>query len=75
MRFVEQSEQVESGDIILTSGLGGGFPKRLVIGQVTFVQRNDVEMFQEIHVQSAVQFDRIEMVLVVQGFSPIDYLP
>jgi cell shape-determining protein MreC len=46
-----------------------------VIGQVTSVQRNDVDMFQEIRVQSAVQFDRIEMVLVVKGFSPIDYLP
>ncbi len=75
MRFVEQSEEVESGDIVLTSGLGGNFPKRLVIGQVTSVVRNDVEMFQEIHVQSAVQFDRIETVLVVKGFSPIDYLP
>jgi len=75
MRFVEQSEEVESGDIVLTSGLGGNFPKRLVIGQVTSVQRDDVEMFQEIRVQSAVQFDRIETVLVVKGFSPIDYLP
>jgi rod shape-determining protein MreC len=75
MRFVEQGEQIEVGDIVLTSGLGGNFPKRLVIGQVTSVQRNDVDMFQEIRVQSAVQFDRIEMVLVVKGFSPIDYLP
>jgi rod shape-determining protein MreC len=75
MRFVEQSEEVESGDIVLTSGLGGNFPKRLVIGQVTSVQRDDVQMFQEIRVQSAVQFDRIETVLVVKGFSPIDYLP
>ena len=75
MRFVEQSEEVENGDIVLTSGLGGNFPKRLVIGQVRSVQRDDVHMFQEILVQSAVQFDRIETVLVVKGFSPIDYLP
>ena len=72
MRFVEQREQVEVGDIILTSGLGGNFPKRLVIGQVTAVRRSDVEMFQEVQVQSAVSFDRIEMVLVVQSFAPTD---
>ncbi|MGC8787883.1 MAG: rod shape-determining protein MreC, partial [Anaerolineae bacterium] len=48
MRYIEQSEQVEVGDIVLTSGLGGNFPKRLVIGQVTAVKRNDVEMFQEV---------------------------
>jgi len=75
MRFVEQSEQVEVGDIVLTSGLGGNFPKRLVIGQVTAVERNDVEMFLEVQVQSAVHFDRIEMVQVIQSFTPIDYAP
>ncbi|MBC7231767.1 MAG: rod shape-determining protein MreC [Chloroflexi bacterium] len=75
MRYIEQSEQVAVGDIVLTSGLGGNFPKRLVIGQVTAVKRNDVEMFQEVQVQSAVRFDRLEIVLVVQNFVPIDYAP
>lgn len=75
MRYIEQSEQVAVGDVVLTSGLGGNFPKRLVIGQVTAVKRNDVEMFQEVQVQSAVRFDRLEIVLVVQNFVPIDYAP
>jgi rod shape-determining protein MreC len=66
---------VELGDIVLTAGLGGNFPKRLVIGQVTAVRRNDVRMFQEVEVQSAVQFDRVEAVLVIQGFEPLDYVP
>jgi rod shape-determining protein MreC len=70
LRYVEQAEQVQVGDIVLTSGLGGNFPKRLVIGQVRAVKRNDVDMFQEIVVQSAVDFDRLESVLVLQGFVP-----
>ena len=65
MRFVEQSEPVEKDDVVLTSGLGGTFPKRLVIGQVVSVRRSDVEMFLEITVQSAVDFDRVESVLVI----------
>jgi len=75
MRYIEQDEQVQVGDVVLTSGLGGNFPKRLVIGQVTAIKRDDVEMFQEVQVQSAVNFDRLEMVLVVQSFVPIDYAP
>ncbi|MGC8788101.1 MAG: rod shape-determining protein MreC [Anaerolineae bacterium] len=55
--------------------MGGNFPKRLVIGQVTAVKRNDVEMFQEVRLQSAVHFDRLEIVLVIQNFVPIDYAP
>ncbi|HNT06341.1 MAG TPA: rod shape-determining protein MreC, partial [Anaerolineae bacterium] len=65
MRFVEQSEPVVKDDIVLTSGIGGTFPKRLVIGQVVSVHRSDVEMFLEIVVQSAVNFDRLESVLVI----------
>jgi rod shape-determining protein MreC len=72
LRYVEQTEQVQVDDIVLTSGLGGNFPKRLVIGQVQAVKRNDVEMFQEILVQSAVDFDRLETVLVMQGFVPAE---
>lgn len=72
LRYVEQSEPVQVGDIVLTSGLGGNFPKRLVIGQVREVKRSDVEMFQEIVVQSAVDFDRLEVVLVVQSFVPAE---
>jgi rod shape-determining protein MreC len=35
MRYIPQGEEVEVGDVVLTSGLGGSFPKRLVIGQVS----------------------------------------
>lgn len=75
MRYVEHDEQVQEGDTVLTSGLGGNFPKRLVIGQVTSVKRNDVEIFQDVTVQSAIHFDRLEMVMVIQSFAPLDYTP
>ena len=72
MGYVELADQVQVDDIVLTSGLGGSLPKRLVIGKVSAVRRDDVHMFQEIQVLSAVRFDRLESVLVIQGFSPID---
>ena len=72
MGYVELAEQVQVDDIVLTSGLGGILPKRLVIGKVSAVRRDDVHMFQDIQVQSAVRFDRLESVLVIQGFSTID---
>ena len=75
MRYVEQREIVQVGDVVLTSGLGSNFPKRLVIGQVTSVMQSDVDMFQEIQVQSAVYFDRLETVLVIQSFAPSETAP
>jgi rod shape-determining protein MreC len=72
VRYVEQREQVQVGDVVLTSGLGGNFPRRLVIGQVISVKNSNVDMFQEVQVLSAVNFTQLEMVLVIRSFVPID---
>jgi len=72
MKYIPQGEEVNVGDIVLTSGLGGNFPKGLIIGQVTAVQRSDVEMFQQANVRPTVDFNKLEVVLVVTGFEPIE---
>ncbi len=70
MRYIPQGEEVNVGDVVLTSGLGGGFPKRLVIGQVASVKRSDVEMFQEARVVPAVRLRDLETVQVLLNFLP-----
>ncbi|MBU0492981.1 MAG: rod shape-determining protein MreC [Chloroflexi bacterium] len=69
MRYIPQGESVVINDLILTSGLGGAFPKGLLIGQVTEVRQKDIEMFQEAEIQSIVNFYRLEQVLVVLNFT------
>jgi rod shape-determining protein MreC len=73
MRYIQQGEEIEVGDLVLTSGLGGNFPTRLIIGQVTEVRRKDVELFQEAEVRPAVNFPDLEMVMVLTSFVPIDF--
>ncbi len=73
MRYISQGESVERDDIVITSGLGGSFPRQLVIGQVTQVHQSDVEMFQEAEIRSAVDFSRLEMVMVILNFTPIEF--
>jgi len=72
MRYISQEEVVNEGEIVLTSGLGGNFPKGLVIGQVIGVEQRDSGLFQQAIVRPTVDFDRLEMVLVVSAFKPID---
>ncbi|MSP11517.1 MAG: rod shape-determining protein MreC [Chloroflexi bacterium] len=69
MTQIPQSDDIRPGDIILTSGLGGNFPKGMIIGQVTTVKRRDVDMFQEAEVQATVDFSRLELVMVVTNFT------
>jgi rod shape-determining protein MreC len=72
IKYVPQGEAIKIGDLILTSGLGGNFPKRLVIGQVTDVRKRDIELFQEASILPTVDMARIEYVLVLKKFTPSD---
>ena len=73
MRFIPWEETVSVGDLILTSGWGGNFPKGLVIGQVTSVRWKDFQMYQEAEVKPTVDFNRLEIVTVITDFVPIPY--
>lgn len=72
IKYVPQGEAVKNGDLILTSGLGANFPKRLVIGQVTQVRKHDIDLFQEATIQPTVDFARLEFALIMKKFMPSD---
>ncbi len=72
MRYLPQGDSVHVGDLVLTSGIGGSFPKRLVIGQITRVNKRDTDLFQEAVVRPSVDFNRLEFVLVIKKFTPTD---
>jgi len=73
MERIPQGETVSPGDIVLTSGLGGNFPDKLVIGQITEVVQRDSDMFQSAHVRPTVDFGKLEEVMVIVTFTPIDF--
>ncbi|MGH2542407.1 MAG: rod shape-determining protein MreC, partial [Ardenticatenaceae bacterium] len=47
MRYIPHEQRVEPGDVVLSAGLGGLFPKGLVIGVVESIVRGDVNPWQE----------------------------
>jgi rod shape-determining protein MreC len=72
MDWINQEAQIESGEVALTSGLGGKFPQDMVIGRIIETDRQEAELFQKAIVQPAVDFDSLEMVFVVTDFRTID---
>lgn len=62
--YIDHEVAVEEGELILTSGTGGIFPKGLVLGSVSEVRRAPFGLFQTIRVRPAVDFSRLEEVLV-----------
>ena len=67
LRYVSSQEDVQVGDLIVTSGLGGIFPPGIRIGRVSRVGIDDNGLMKEISVRPAVDFRAIEEVL---AFTP-----
>jgi rod shape-determining protein MreC len=66
MTFVERAAAVTAGQRVVTSGLGGLFPKGIPIGEVTDTRLNaQTGMYLDVDVKPAVDFHRLEHVLVV----------
>jgi rod shape-determining protein MreC len=66
MTFVTRQAAVRVGERAITSGLGGVFPRGIVLGMVTGAKLNpQTGMYQDVELQPAVDFRRLEEVLVI----------
>jgi len=75
LELIQQDITVQTGDLVLTSGLGGGYPPDLIVGQVVSVRSRDFDLFQQATVQPVVDFNRLQIVLVIVNFKPVDISP
>ena len=73
--LIAQDITIEAGDLVLTSGLGGGYPPDLIIGQVVNVRSRDFDLFQQATIQPVVDFNGLEIVLVIVNFKPVYFSP
>ena len=65
LNYVLQSAVVEEGDFVLTSGLGGVFPKGLMVGTVSEVTKSRRGMFQKIEIMPAVDYSQLEHLIII----------
>jgi rod shape-determining protein MreC len=73
--LIPQDTLIELGDLVLTSGLGGGYPPDLIVGQVINVRSRDFDLFQQATIQPVVDFNHLSIVLVIVNFNPVDIAP
>jgi rod shape-determining protein MreC len=75
MDYIPQGAIFSIGEVVLTSGLGGRFPKGIPIGQVVEIRQRDIDVFQQAVVRPTVDFQRLELVMVVTNFDPMEDVP
>ncbi|MEK7679110.1 MAG: rod shape-determining protein MreC, partial [Deltaproteobacteria bacterium] len=72
LKYVRQFDDIQVGDLAVTSGLTGIFPKGLPVGEVVKIEKGRDNFFRLIELKPAVDMKRLEEVLVVTdpGFIP-----
>lgn len=65
LKYLSRAAVINEGDLVVTSGLGGVFPRGLVVGRIGDIIREEGELLQEAVVEPAAQLDRLEEMLIL----------
>lgn len=71
MEFVSKETTIKPGDVVVTSGLGGVYPKGLIIGDVKQVSRTPSDLYPYIRVEPSARLEGIEEVIILTGAPPV----
>jgi rod shape-determining protein MreC len=63
--YVQRTDEVEQGDVLVTSGYGCRFPKGIPVAKVTEVTKRDFGIYQQVEAEPTVDFSRLDEVLIV----------
>ena len=63
--LIPQDANLEAGELVFTSCIGGVYPGNILIGQVNSVRKEATALFQTATVQPAVDFSGLQIVLVI----------
>lgn len=65
LKYIRQLDDIEVGDRIISSGLGGIFPKGLTVGKVVKVEVGNDNFFKYVEVAPSVDLEKMEEVLII----------
>lgn len=66
MDLISRDVEVKESQTVIASGIGGNFPRGLLIGKILTVESLENEIFQRITVEPAVDMDDLERVFIIK---------
>lgn len=69
LNYVDAGAEVNVGDLVVTSGLGGVFPKGILLGRVSSVEKTDNALYYTIVVTPSSEAESNEEVLIVTSLT------
>lgn len=65
VEYVQRTDEVDVGDLLLTSGYGCRFPSGIPVARVTRVVKREFGIYQQVDAEPTVDFSRLEEVLIL----------
>ena len=76
MKYLLPEADIQTGDIIITSGLGGIFPKGICLGTVKQINKKPYFLYDEVLVEPAIKVNRLEELFIIKKLNMItDFKP
>ncbi len=66
MDLIPQTESIQPGDIVVTSGLENDIPRGLVIGKISKVDKENNELWQDATIDPLVNFNDLHIVSIIK---------
>ncbi|MGQ0810252.1 MAG: rod shape-determining protein MreC [Nitrospiraceae bacterium] len=70
LKYIPLLSSVRAGDRVVTSGLTGGFPRGIVIGSITRIDKEEGALFQSADIAPEVDLSKLEEVLIITSPYP-----
>lgn len=67
LEYALRDGDIQVGDLLVTSGMGGIFPKGLPLAMVSQVEKDPFSLFQQVRAETTADFSHLEEVLVIVG--------
>lgn len=66
LNYLSRNADIKKGDLVITSGFDGFFPKGVILGEVEKVYSEDFGLYKYAEIVPAVDFNKLEEVLVIK---------
>lgn len=66
MDMISQSETLNAGDSIITSGLDGNMPRGLLVGKIQEIRMSEDKLFQQAIVMPAVKYSKLNVISIIK---------
>ena len=70
LEMLPTEAQIQEGDLVITSGLGGNYPRTLLLGSVTSVEEKPQALAKRATMEPSADLSSLDTVLIITNFRP-----